>query len=147
MRADSGTRWAGRVRLVRVIALFLLAYSFADILCPQYCCEEMLGLYSAGSIIQVGEDPGIPAVSNSQDSRSGQKSGAIPGDEDCFCRSPVLPSLAQSADMSGSHAIVAAPVPSYILPLPPTSGEAHLTFHAPPGSPPSPLLLNKSIRC
>jgi hypothetical protein len=150
MKMRSGMNSAGRVRFTRVVALFLLAYSFADLGCPQYFCEEMLGLYGAGAVSAsaAGDVTRAYAVAESRRPGQDQNSGAVSGDEDCFCRSSVLTGARQSAEMGVAHAVMTAPVaaqPTTLLSSLP--GEAHLTSHAPPGSPPSPILLNKSIRC
>ena len=148
MRTVSGTRSATRARLAKVVALFLLAYSFANIICPQYCCEEMIGLYQAGSVVvvTVGETSAC-FVADSRCPWQEQNSGAVPGDEDCFCLSPMLTSQSQSAHLAGAPPAIQVLYHESILTRLPLLSEAHLTFHVPPEPPVPPLILNKSIRC
>jgi len=144
MRAGSITGSKGWVRLTRLIALFLLAYSFADILCPEYCCEEMIGLYGsvAVSVFDSGSTSNSFSVSEPGNPQQGQDTGAVPGDEDCFCRSSVLTSLGQSAGMERHNAEAPAPDPSYTLPRIAPLVDRHLSFRRPIG-PSAPLLLLK----
>jgi hypothetical protein len=140
----------GWVRLTRLIALFLLAYSFADVLCPEYCCEEMIGLYGPSAIIafDAGSVSNSLAAVEPGNPQQGQDSGAIPGDEDCFCRSSVLPSPGgQSASMERHIAAVPASVPSYTVPRTAPLIDGHLTFRSPIGPSAPPLLLKMSFRC
>jgi hypothetical protein len=132
-----------------MMALFLLVYTGADILCPQYCCEEMLGLYQVVAISVAPADDGAitSLVIESQGSRQDQNSGAIPGDEDCFCRSSVLTSASHSAHLAGVQAEVPWLSLYRLLRHPSLLSEASLAFHDPPTPSASPLLLNKSIRC
>jgi hypothetical protein len=81
-----------RALLVRVIAVFFLLYTGADITFPQMC--------KGGELINLSDSVRVPtstlgaaestirAVSNvtsSEPSRSPQHSDQVPDDEDCFC--------------------------------------------------------------
>jgi hypothetical protein len=139
----------GRGRIVRVVAWFLLVYSLADIVCPQYCCEEMLSLYNLGDVSVASADDGASAcaVNASRGPEQDQNSGAVPGDEDCFCRNPVPPSRGQAAHTGASQAVVHVFSAASVMPHSPLFNEVRLTFHDPPAPSAFPLTLNKSIRC
>jgi len=136
---------------MRIIALFLLVYSFGDIVFPQYCCEEVIGLYSTGtskSCIQSTKDASAQQTIISLPSDEKQKSGAIPGDEDCFCRSSVLPSPSQSARLAAAAEIAPPTInpDDGLLQSLQLSG-ASTAIHSPPRFSKPPQHLSQIIRC
>jgi hypothetical protein len=151
MKSSSSTASIGRERWVRIIALFLLVYSFGDIFLPQYFCEEEIGLFASGSgisCVQNIKDATAEQMVISPPSDEKQKSGAIPGDDDCFCRSSVLPSLSQSARLAAAPDIASQAVNAgnSFLQTPPLSG-ATTVIPSPPRSFTSPPHLSQIIRC
>lgn len=87
-------------RLIRVVAVFFLVYTGADLFMPQYFCgaEEMAGL-TVRSLPAVANHEGsdgvtVAAVSRSDGSVPGQPSDQAPHEEDCFCCcAHILPTL------------------------------------------------------
>lgn len=87
-------------RFVRAVAVFFLLFTGADILMPQYFCDDEIGGISLPTVAasltaQEHAGDGDPRVgADSDDSRSRQPSDTSPHEEDCFCCcAHILPSL------------------------------------------------------
>jgi hypothetical protein len=104
MKAESGLIFIKKRygRYVRAVAVFFLLFTGADILMPQYFCDDEIGgislpTASAATLNteeRAADDSKVAAVADSNDSRSRQPSDTSPHEEDCFCCcAHVLPSL------------------------------------------------------
>lgn len=78
-------------RLARVLALFFLIFTGADISMPQYFCggEEVGDLptqsRSAKTTILTTDESRTIAVYSAQESQPGESPEQVPHEEDCFC--------------------------------------------------------------
>ena len=81
-------------RLVRVIAVFFLLFTAADLTVPQFCREEV----GIGKFAQVSSFDIVGSAFKSPESREAPPSEPTHSDEDCFCCcSHVLPGTATSS--------------------------------------------------
>jgi hypothetical protein len=91
MTGNWGISKISRMRIIRVVAIFFLFYTAADLLVPQVCTEDLGGLHSEAlvsvSVDNVGNNARPTSVGtqqgNSQKEESKQQSTSY--DEDCFC--------------------------------------------------------------
>lgn len=138
MKAESGLILIKKRygRFVRAVAVFFLLFTGADILMPQYFCDDEIGGISppitSAATSNIDEravgDSKVAAVSDLDDSRSRQPSDSEPHEEDCFCCcAHVLPSLPLT---SAETSEVRQPMAAFVndpLPSPPLRG----TYHPP----------------
>jgi hypothetical protein len=138
MKAESGLILVKKRygRFVRAVAVFFLLFTGADILMPQYFCDDEIGGISlptaSAATLNTDEraagDSKVAAVADSDDSRSRQPSDPSSHEEDCFCCcAHVLPSLPFT---STETAEVRQPMAAFLndpLPSPPLRG----TYHPP----------------
>lgn len=123
-------------RFVRAVTVFFLLFTGADILMPQYFCDDEIGGISlpvAAAELNADERPAgdrdeVASVAGSDDSRSRQPLDTSPHEEDCFCCcAHVLPSLPFApAKISEARQPMAVFV-NDPLPSPPLRG----TYHPP----------------
>lgn len=92
LRHTTNSRGNRHGLLVRVIAIFFLFYTGADIASPQLCSEELLGLSSEVQAaeftpVNTGSVQSIATVtvSASEKSQKDRSSDQPSQDEDCFC--------------------------------------------------------------
>jgi hypothetical protein len=137
MKAESGLILIKKRygRFVRAVAVFFLLFTGADILMPQYFCDDEIGgisLPTAAAILNTEErsagDRDVASVAGSDDSRSRQPSDTAPHEEDCFCCcAHVLPGLAFTTVGTSEMRLPSAPFVRQLLPSPPLRG----TYHPP----------------
>lgn len=121
-------------RLARVIALFFLVYTGADILMPQYFCA---GEEGGNRPIQAGvltsragasNEPALTAVTASEDSHREQQQDQEPHAEDCFCCcAHVLPGITFGVSDTADLRSLPAPPALDFIPTPPP----HATYRPP----------------
>jgi hypothetical protein len=89
-------------RFVRGVAVFFLLFTGADILLPQYFCDDEIGGISLPSATAAtlnteehsADDSKVAAIADPDESRSRLPSDTSQHEEDCFCCcAHVLPSL------------------------------------------------------
>jgi hypothetical protein len=136
-------------RIVRGVALFLLVYAFADTICPDYCCEELIGLRDVNAAVARAAGDSILSVraQSSDDSQHRQDSGAIPGDEDCFCRSSVVRSASQNPQVASPQISWLGATFNEVITKTPVIDIHYLGSHSPPDSYSTSPSLNNPIRC
>ena len=119
---------------MRVLALFFLIHTGADILMPQYFCagEEGGNLPFQASVVTRGagesNEPILAAVTSSDESDRDRQPDQGPHEEDCFCCcSHVLPGVGFGGPVAFD--LISVPPPSFAdsLPSPPLRG----TYHPP----------------
>jgi len=118
-------------RLVRAVAVFFLLFTGADILMPQYFCDdEIRGISLPTVAAELNTEERSAGdhvlVADSDDSRSRQPSDTEPHEEDCFCCcAHILPSLPFApAEIFEARQPMAAFV-NDPLPSPPLRGTYH----------------------
>jgi len=121
-------------RFVRAVAVFFLLFTGADILMPQYFCDDEIGgisLPASAATLTAQEHAGdrdFSTVAVSGDSHSRPPSDTTPHEEDCFCCcAHVLPSLPFASTETFE---VRQPMAAFVndpLPSPPIRG----TYHPP----------------
>jgi hypothetical protein len=91
MTGNWGISKISRMRIIRVLAIFFLFYTAADLLVPQVCTEDLGGLHSEALVSvpahNVGNNSQPTSIgiqqSDSQKEEPNQQSTSY--DEDCFC--------------------------------------------------------------
>lgn len=121
-------------RLARVLVLFFLVYTGADILMPQYFCagEEVGNLPSQSRVVTpaagADDQPVLAAFASSEDSHREQQPDQEPHGEDCFCCcAHVLPGISFSNVGGPELKSTGATFITGHLPSPPLRG----TYHPP----------------
>lgn len=119
-------------RLVRGVAVFFLLFTGADILLPEYFCDDEIGgisLSAAATMLaslESASERGHTAFVDSNNSHSRQPSDTTPHAEDCFCCcAHVLPGIAFATVNVSELRSPFAPEISQSLPSPPLRGSYH----------------------
>ena len=122
------------MRLVRVVAVFFLLYTGADLLMPQYFCggEEVADLPVLSSVltpttVHAGNND-LVITPTQGDSKPGQPSDKEHQAEDCFCCcAHVLPGMSFAVATLSQLKTPPPPLTTDSLPSPPLRG----TYHPP----------------
>lgn len=122
-------------RLVRVVAVFFLLFTAADLMMPQYFCGEgeiggvpLRIVDAASTTSDKVADMQLAALPDTNDSRRDEPSREAPHEEDCFCCcAHVLPGLAFGAVSTSELKSAVAPFVTDSLPTPPLGA----TYHPP----------------